>query len=165
MKEKNGFTLIELLVVIAIIGLLSSVVLASLNSARIKGRDARRQADLLSIRVALELYYSNKNAYPIGGAGSDRPCWTGQQTGDLVCNPLGALILDKDIGSIPYDPGINTYVGSGCGGAQMYAYFSDGVTYLLGAVKESSGSSGCSQVGNWGGFSSNAYTFQFYLKN
>ena len=49
MSVKRGFTLIELLVVIAIIGILSSVVLASLNTARAKGRDARRLSDLKGI--------------------------------------------------------------------------------------------------------------------
>ena len=57
MRSTKGFTLIELLVVIAIIGILSSVVLASLNSARKKGRDARRVADLKQLQLALELYY------------------------------------------------------------------------------------------------------------
>lgn len=64
MKKGRGFTLIELLVVIAIIGILSSVVLASLNSARKKGRDARRIADLKQIQLALELYY---DSYPLIG--------------------------------------------------------------------------------------------------
>ncbi|MEK7606347.1 MAG: type II secretion system protein [Patescibacteria group bacterium] len=65
MKGKNkGFTLIELLVVIAIIGILSSVVLASLNSARQKGRDAKRVSDLGQMRVAFELYFDSNRAYP-----------------------------------------------------------------------------------------------------
>src|SRR3989344_6514315 len=63
-RSRSGFTLIELLVVIAIIGLLSSVVLASLNGARSRGRDARRVADLKQIQVALELYYSQNTFYP-----------------------------------------------------------------------------------------------------
>ncbi len=62
---KRGFTLIELLVVIAIIGILSSIVLASLNSARKKGRDARRIADVKQLQLALELYYDANSAYPV----------------------------------------------------------------------------------------------------
>ncbi len=61
---KRGFTLIELLVVIAIIGILSSIVLASLNSARKKGRDARRVSDIKQIQLALELYYDANSNYP-----------------------------------------------------------------------------------------------------
>lgn len=60
----QGFTLIELLVVIAIIGLLASVVMASLNSVRAKGRDAKRKADFSQIVRALELYYDTYGRYP-----------------------------------------------------------------------------------------------------
>lgn len=56
-RDGLGFTLIELLVVIAIIGVLASIVLASLNSAREKSRDARRVADIKQIQLALELYF------------------------------------------------------------------------------------------------------------
>ena len=56
---KKGFTLIELLVVIAIIGLLSSIVLASLSSAREKARDTTRKSDLRSIATALHLWESD----------------------------------------------------------------------------------------------------------
>ena len=57
--------MIELLVVIAIIGILASVVLASLNTARRKSRDARRLADIKQIQVALELYFdANDGQYP-----------------------------------------------------------------------------------------------------
>lgn len=63
--KKAGFTLIELLVVVAIIGLLSSIVLASLNSARAKARDARRKEDLIQIRNAIALYQNDNNSLPV----------------------------------------------------------------------------------------------------
>lgn len=64
MKSFNrGFTLIELLVVIAIIGILSSVVLASLNTARAKGADAAIKANLSNIRAQAEIQYDNTGNY------------------------------------------------------------------------------------------------------
>jgi prepilin-type N-terminal cleavage/methylation domain-containing protein len=64
MKKLNkGFTLIELLVVIAIIGILSSVVLASLNTARAKGADAAIKSGLSNMRAQAELDYDNSGCY------------------------------------------------------------------------------------------------------
>ena len=63
-KNSKGFTLIELLVVIAIIGILSSVVLASLNTARGKARDAKRASDVHQLKVAMEYYYDANGFYP-----------------------------------------------------------------------------------------------------
>lgn len=57
----RGFTLIELLVVIAIIGILASVVLASLNSARDKGADSAAKANLANMRAQAELFYDNQS--------------------------------------------------------------------------------------------------------
>src|ERR1035437_5915602 len=62
-KREKGFTLIELLVVIAIIGILSSVVLASLNSARGKGSNAAVKAGLANMRAEAALFYDLNGSY------------------------------------------------------------------------------------------------------
>ena len=81
-SNKKGFTLIELLVVVAIIGVLSSVVLTSLNSAREKGRDSRRMRDIEEIRNAIELYIlANGKAPDFDGSG----VCSNPQGGEMSC--------------------------------------------------------------------------------
>jgi len=98
---QKGFTLIELLVVIAIIGLLASIILASLNSARVKARDARREADMKEVQTALELYYNDHNAYIINT--------TAITTNAGFATALNALSTGGYMSTIPSDPGSNVY--------------------------------------------------------
>ncbi|RJQ30685.1 type II secretion system protein [Candidatus Parcubacteria bacterium] len=123
-STKRGFTLIELLVVIAIIGILSSVVLASLNSARKKSRDARRVADIKQIQLALEMYFDACKAYPTALA-------LGTNNGSC---PSG-VTLGSFIPVVPTDPS--------AGAAYSYGY--SGTTYYhLGATMEESSASALS---------------------
>ena len=117
----RGFTLIELLVVIAIIGMLSSVVLASLNGARAKSRDARRIADMKQIQIALELYYDTNATYPNPGWAWRSQCvgW-GTHTAANVIPGLTPTYLP----SMPSDPGMIVASNVNC-----YLYLSNGVDY------------------------------------
>lgn len=119
MKAHRGFTLIELLVVIAIIGLLSSVVLASLNSARMKARDAMRMQQLGEIRKALELYYSANGYYPQSGCGWDcngyRYSYSASSWNALASE------LAPYISTLPVDP-INTACAPWSNNCFSYAY-------------------------------------------
>jgi general secretion pathway protein G len=62
---QKAFTLVEILVVIAIIGLLATIVAASVSAARAKSRDSRRYAEVNTIQKGLELYYDENGSYPV----------------------------------------------------------------------------------------------------
>ncbi len=106
--SKKGFTLIELLVVISIIGVLSSVVLASLNSARMKARDARRLSDMHQIQLALAMYYDNNNQYP-SDAGY---CFN--NVNSVITGPTKALAAY--LPNVPNDPSPSLYTYCYVGG-------------------------------------------------
>ena len=125
LAKSSGFTLIELLVVISIIGILASVVLVSLNSARAKSRDARRISDIKQTQTALELFVNDTGGYPSAVASG----------GTIACGS------NTYINPVPTNPTPNgstyTYANSGtaasssaCGAAQN-VYPSYTLTFTL----------------------------------
>jgi len=108
---KKGFTLIELLVVISIVSLLSSVILSSINEARIKARDARRVVDIQELRNALYLFYQEEGFFPqsCGGEWSCLGHSDGRDNGECWReNYSGCSNVDNSIktflSEIPDDP-------------------------------------------------------------
>jgi len=120
-RDKKGFTLIELLVVIAIIGILATIVLVSLNTARQKARDTRRLGDIRQVALALEMYYDDHTTTGYPGDAENATCddWAAMVTA-LEGSP-GYMT------KVPTDPG---------GGSVAYAYNTDLADYVLRAQLE-----------------------------
>lgn len=104
---KRGFTLIELLVVIAIIGILTAIVVVSLEQSRIQGRDANRASQLQEFLKAMELYYTNGGSYPDDGV-ADGGVAPALIEGSLPGNALRASEYMK---YIPADPRYDASLG------------------------------------------------------
>jgi type II secretion system protein G len=128
MKINKGFTLIELLVVISIIGLLSSVVLASVNTARSRSRDSQRIQNLKQLQNALEIYRLTNGGYP------PTPHWYGNSPtacSGATDNPIWYTntaswipgLVPTYISSLPVEPRANA--------CATYLYMSNGVGYKL----------------------------------
>lgn len=112
-RRDAGFTLLELLTVVGIIGLMASIVMASTNNARMRGRDAKRQSDMLQIQTALDWYLDLNSRYPDSdndGCGS----WdVGNRDLDFISGGLAPTLTDP-----PEDA-----IGTGnCSGYRYYRF-------------------------------------------
>ncbi len=108
--RRKGFTLIELLVVIFIIGLLASIVVVSVQGARAKARDAKRKADLRSLRTAIEQYANDNGQYPATSGALHDPGCTGENCSYAISTLTTSLA--SYLSPIPHDPiasRLNTY--------------------------------------------------------
>lgn len=158
---ERGFTLIELLVVISIIGLLSSIVLTSVNSARAKARDARKQADFRAISTALQLFFDKTGGMPanyLPGMGQCESAQYNQSMQELV--DAGFLPV------IPRSPGGSAYCyynyggGNSIGGLMVTSLetVSDTTTGIPPSCRPfSAGTNWCDQSSNKGYCICNTY--------
>lgn len=93
--------MVELLVVLAVIGILSSIVFASMSQARATARDKKRVTDLAQIQLALKLYQTQNGHYPKEADGFSGP------SGGGICTDCTNKISEeirKYMGTVPEDP-------------------------------------------------------------
>jgi len=127
---KKGFTLIELLVVIAIIGVLASIVIASLSGAKASARDSKRISDIKNIQLALALYYNDNLKYPTDIYAS---------SGSLAPNYMSVVPCDpKSTGSSCSSPYFYQAYNASAGGGNCNSLTYPAIKYNLGAALESS---------------------------
>ena len=155
-KKEKGFTLLELLVVIGIIGLLASILVINLTSARRRARDTKRVADIRNIQTATEDYYGKNGKYPtiisdlVSGtqiaiwpldplaptgtscsANSDSCYWYAYYTPSGALGPqsyhFGASLEDAGSMLLNQDRDCNSTTGSGCPFASAYTSGFSGV--------------------------------------
>ena len=119
--KKKGFTLIELLVVIAIIGLLATLSIVALNTARAKARDSKRVADIKQIQTALELYYSDQSQYPA----------TVTAGGTITAASTSVVYMSQvPTAPLPFDNSTGTACNA-TNNSYVYAMGTGGTTYTL----------------------------------
>ena len=127
---QKGFTLIELLVVIAIIGILATIVLTSLGSARTKASDAKIQSQLASLRGQGELYYNTSG----GGGFSYGPALpvAATTTGSNGCNTTPSMFQASSANTVNGMANIVNNLYALVGSGNLYCY-SGGNSWMVAA--------------------------------
>ncbi|MFA6339182.1 MAG: prepilin-type N-terminal cleavage/methylation domain-containing protein [Candidatus Paceibacterota bacterium] len=146
-STKKGFTLIELLVVISIIGLLSSIIIPAISTARMKSRDAKRVGDVKQLQIALEFYRDKFGTYPTScDSGGFSWChYCGNPHG--INDGLQILVTEGFMSEIPEDP-----IASGRTSCYNYEYIS---------APGQNSSWGCYVNGTWKSISDYPYVIRF----
>ena len=125
-QKSRGFTLIELVVVISILAILSGVLVPRVSSHLKAARDARRLADIKTVRSAIEQYYLDKGSYPAPNANSSYGGWDVSNDGDFIRVLRDQGYLDADAidpvndATFQYRYYVYTLGSYGCTGSSDY---------------------------------------------
>ncbi len=149
----SGFTLIELMVVISIVGLLSSILVSSLSSARLKGRDAKIRQQVLQMRTLMELDYSETSSYvnlQTGWHSTAAGCAASAFAGNYITKAREICTAIVDSSSSSNFAGNSVYFGNNVNLSTKYSI----MVYLPGQQTffcvGSSGRTSVGTDGNWG---------------
>ncbi len=169
MNAVRGFTLIELLVVIAIIGMLSSIVLSSLNAARARARDTQRLSDIQQVQKAIELYYSATGSYPSTGSLNtvymDPGCARTPTAPDQITNDWVPGVVPTYIKALPQDPEPKDRARGTATPAACYMYASNGQGYILSAWATVETGPNTTRLYSRAGFRETSLADQYYICN
>lgn len=80
----HAFTLVELVVVVSLLAILSGVLVPRVTNHMKAARDARRLADMKTLRNAVEQFHSDRGDYPAPNANSSFGGWDGSHDGDFI---------------------------------------------------------------------------------
>jgi len=128
LNKQKGFTLVELMVVVGIIAILSSVLYANFNQARMIARDKTRMTTLKQVQLALEVYKTQYGSYPLAGCGVGDGSFAGPGVAtesDLTACAQNYIqgLVPEFIGALPMDPQFENDANRG------YYYRSSGDSY------------------------------------
>ncbi len=127
-RTARGFTLLEVMVVITIIGLLATVILASVADSQRNARDARRASDIREIQKSLELYRNANGLYPSTVPAGSAP----NNVPNLVINMnAGTYNITTYLPTIPTDP-----IAPTGGNGYLYLPSTDRLSYTLSVIFE-----------------------------
>lgn len=93
---RRGFTLIELVVVVSILAILSGVLVPRVTNHMKAARDARRLADIKTVRTAIEQYFQDKGSYPAPNGNSSYGGWDVSSDGDFIRVLRDSGYLEED---------------------------------------------------------------------
>jgi general secretion pathway protein G len=108
--NKKGFTLVELMIVITVIAILATIAVVSFTRVQKQARDTKRRAEIKSLQIALQAYYTEKTSYPVSAT-------------SVVASTALAVLAPTYISNLPTGP-----LGS-TGSNTNYMYISDAVGY------------------------------------
>ncbi len=155
--RERGFTLIELLVVISIIGLLTAIIVVSLNVARLKADDTQRISELHQMRKALKIYYNTNGNYPTGSFDS-RNSFQWQ----TFSNYLAPAYMSK----VPVDPRNGGEEGTiGKGVAEYYYNSTTGQKFIISTYLAIDNSTKSNQFGPYYSITANCTPVNFWTCN